>query len=203
VGCQTTRTAYYNTWEKFGYAKRERLVDDIKAARDQQDKAKAQFVSALEQFKAVTKFSGGDLEKAYDKLNAEYKRSEGQASAVKDRIATVKNVAKALFTEWNDEIGQIKDDPSLQAQSRQLYDRTKASYEQLIARMDTAAGSMDPVLKKFRNRVLFLKANLNAQAIGSLSGMEAELSTDIDRLVKEMERSIAEADAFIAGQGRK
>ena len=29
MGCQTTRTAYYNAWEKMGYAKRERLVDEL------------------------------------------------------------------------------------------------------------------------------------------------------------------------------
>ncbi|MDB5358212.1 MAG: hypothetical protein JWN24_4665 [Phycisphaerales bacterium] len=46
--------------------------------------------------------------------------------------------------------------------------------------------------------VLFIKANLNAQAIASLKGTELDLGGDIDKLIKEMEASIAEADAFIA-----
>jgi predicted enzyme involved in methoxymalonyl-ACP biosynthesis len=200
AGCQATRTAYYNAWEGMGYAKRERLVDDIKAARNEQAQAKQQFVSALEQFKAATNFKGGDLEKVYDRVNSEHKRSESRAAAVKDRIATVKNVAAALFTEWNAEIAEIKGDPSLQAQSQKLYDQTKSNYEQLVARMDKAAASMDPVLQKFRNRVLFLKANLNAQAIASLEGTQAELSTDVSKLIAEMEQSIREADEFIAAQ---
>ena len=198
-GCQTTRTAYYNAWEKMGYAKRERLVDNVKAARQEQVEAKQQFQTALEQFKSVVNFQGGDLEKVYNKLDKEYKRSESQADAVRSKIASVKNVASALFTEWQDEIGQIKGDPSLQSQSRKLYDQTKDNYGEMINRMDAAAATMDPVLQKFKNRVLFLKANLNAQAIASLKGTEIELGGDIEKLIQEMQASIDEADQFIKG----
>ena len=204
TGCGATRRAYYNTWEKFGYAKRERLVDNVKAARQEQVQAKKQFATALDQFRSVVNFKGGDLEAVYDKLNREYQRCEGQAGEVRDKIASVKNVAQALFDEWEGEVAQIKDDPSLQRQSRNLLDRTKDNYGEMIDRMDAAAASMDPVLTKFKNRVLFIKANLNAQAIASLKGTEMELGGDIEKLIREMEASIAEADAFIEGiQGKK
>ena len=203
-GCATTRKAYYNAWEKFGYAKRERLVDNVKAARKEQVDAKKQFATALEQFKSVVNFDGGDLEKLYNKLNGEYERCNSEAGQVKDKIQSVKNVATALFTEWENEVGEIKDDPSLRQQSRGLLDRTRGSYQEMIQRMDAAAGTMDPVLTKFRNRVLFIKHNLNAQAIASLKGTELDLGKDIERLIREMEASIAEADAFIAEvQGKK
>jgi hypothetical protein len=203
-GCATTRKAYYNTWEKFGYAKRERLVDNVKAARQEQVDAKKEFASALEQFKSVVNFKGGDLETVYNKLNKEYLRCESQAGEVRDKIQSVKNVATALFQEWEGEVQQIKDDPSLQRQSRELLDRTKGNYKEMIDRMDAAAATMDPVLTKFKNRVLFLKANLNAQAIASLKGTELEMGGDIDRLIQEMQKSIEEADQFIQGiQGKK
>ena len=202
AGCQSAREAYYNGWEKFGYAKRDRLVDEVKGVRDQQNAAKTQFVSALDQFKQVTHFQGGDLQAAYDKLNGSYTDCEAQAQKVRDRITTTKHVAEALFTEWAGEVKQIKDDDSLQKQSQALYDKSKDSYDQLVTRMDAAAASMDPVLTKFHNRVLFLKANLNAQAIGSLSGTEADLSKDIDTLIQQMQASIAEADQFIAGMSK-
>jgi hypothetical protein len=203
-GCATTRKAYYNAWEKFGYAKRERLVDTVKAARQEQVDAKKEFASALEQFKSVVNFKGGDLEAVYNKLNKEYQRCEGQAGDVRDKIQSVKNVAQALFDEWEGEVTQIKDDPSLQRQSRDLLDRTKSNYKEMIDRMDAAAATMDPVLTKFKNRVLFLKANLNAQAIASLKGTELEMSGDIDKLIAEMQKSIEEADQFIQGiQGKK
>ena len=60
-GCATSRSLYYDAWEKLGYNKRERLADDVKAARDEQANAKKQFASALEQFKSVVNFIGGDL----------------------------------------------------------------------------------------------------------------------------------------------
>jgi Skp family chaperone for outer membrane proteins len=167
-GCATTRKAYYNAWEKFGYAKRERLVDNVKAARQEQVDAKKEFATALEQFKSVANFKGGDLEAVYNKLNKEYQRCESQAGEVRDKIQSVKNVSQALFEEWEGEVHQIKDDPSLQKQSRELLDRTRSNYKEMIDKMDAAAATMDPVLSKFKNRVLFLKSNLNAQAIASL-----------------------------------
>jgi hypothetical protein len=206
TGCATTRKAYYNTWEKFGYAKRERLVDNVKEARQEQVDAKKQFASALEEFKSVVNFKGGDLEKMYNKLNDAYQDSESQANAVKEKITGVKRVADALFTEWRGEIGEMKDDPSLQQSAQKLFNQTRENYNQMIGRMDQAAATMDPVLKRFRTRVLFIKSNLNAQAIASLAGTEVELGGDIERLIKEMEASIAEADRFIAetqGSGKK
>jgi Skp family chaperone for outer membrane proteins len=196
-GCGTTRKAYYNAWEKFGYAKRERLVDNVKAARQEQVDAKKQFATALEQFKSVVNFSGGDLEGMYNKLNREYERSDAEAGRVRSKVQSVKNVAAALFDEWKGEIGQIQGDSTLQRKSQELYDRTRQSYGEMISRMDTAAASMDPVLTKFKNRVLFIKHNLNAQAIASLKGTEVELGGDIDRLIREMNASIQEADDFI------
>ena len=197
AGCSATRGVYYNAWEKFGYAKRERLVDNVKAAREEQVDAKKQFATALEQFKSVVNFQGGDLEKVYNRLNKEYERSESQADDVRSRIKAVKNVAQSLFEEWKNEIDEIKGDPTLKSKSQELYDRTRDNYRELVSRMDAAAATMDPVLQKFKNRVLFLKANLNAQAIASLKGTELELGGDIDRLIKEMEASIREADQFI------
>ena len=203
AGCSSTRKAYYDAWESMGYAKRERLVDNVKEARQEQVDAKKQFSSALEEFKSVVNFQGGDLEKVYNKLDKQYKRCESQAGSVHDKITGVKRVASALFTEWQGEIKEIKGDPTLQDQSRKLYDQTRTNYDELVQRMDSAAATMDPVLQKFKNRVLFLKANLNAQAIASLKGTEVELGGDIDNLIKEMEASIAEADRFIAGLENK
>src|SRR4028119_1356121 len=101
-GCATTREAYYNGGENFGgYARRERLVDNVKEARQEQVEAKEQFANALEQFRSVVNFpAGSDLEKLYNKLNDEYQGSEKQATAVRDKITGVKRVATALFDEW-------------------------------------------------------------------------------------------------------
>jgi hypothetical protein len=202
-GCQTTREAYYNAWEGMGYAKRERLADNVKAARQEQDEAKQEFANALEQFRSVVNFDGGSVEPVYNKLKGSYDDCKSQADAVNDKIKSVKNVGTALFDEWQGEISQIKDDPDLERQSQELFEQTRESYDELLERMDAAAASMQPVLSKFNNRVIFIKSALNAQAIASLKGTEAALGGDIEKLIQQMEASIAEADRFIAEISQK
>src|SRR6476469_4848648 len=96
TGCST---AYYNAMEKFGIAKREILADRVDDTRKAQQKAKEQFADALQRFLAVTKAEGGDLQRKYDDLNTQFKRSEDQAKEVRARIASVEDVAEALFRE--------------------------------------------------------------------------------------------------------
>jgi hypothetical protein len=54
------------------------------------------------------------------------------------------------------------------------------------------------VLAAFRDQVLFLKHNLNAQAVASLSAELDSIEIGVARLINEMNVSIAEADRFIA-----
>ncbi|MGD9728669.1 MAG: DUF2959 family protein, partial [Nitrospiraceae bacterium] len=58
---------------------------------------------------------------------------------------------------------------------------------------------IDPVLRPLRDQVLYLKHNLNAQALSSLKGELVKVDAQVDQLVKDMNRSIAEADKFIQG----
>jgi len=56
---------------------------------------------------------------------------------------------------------------------------------------------MDPVLEAFEDQVLFLKHNLNAQAIGALENELGQIRQDVDSLIRDMEASISESEAFI------
>ncbi|MFT3784390.1 MAG: DUF2959 domain-containing protein [Nibricoccus sp.] len=187
---------YYDTMEKIGYAKREILADRIVEARKAQDKAKTQFADALHQFLAITQVQTGDLGKKYEKLNAEFKKSETRAADVNDRIAKVEDVADALFKEWHNELKQYSD-RNLREQSERQYEDTRQRYHDLLKTMKAAAKRMDPILAKFRDQVLFLKHNLNAQAVAGLSSTAKGLEADVTKLISEMENSISEADAFI------
>src|SRR5689334_19912048 len=93
-------TAYYRALETVGIEKREILVDRVEEARDSQTDAKEQFSSALDRYRSVVKVEGGDLEEIYDRLSAEYDRSEARAKAVEERVAAVESVADDLFDEW-------------------------------------------------------------------------------------------------------
>src|SRR5512138_3273397 len=100
IGLSGCSSVYYGAMEKLGVHKRDIMVDRVKAARDTQNEAKQQFQTALEQFKSVVNFQGGDLEKEYNRLNATLQKSESKATEVRDRIRAVEDVSDALFSEW-------------------------------------------------------------------------------------------------------
>jgi len=193
AGCQSV---YYDTMERFGVHKRDILVDRIEDARDDQEEAKEQFQSALEQFTAVVDFEGGRLQEVYEELNREFEQSEARADDVSESIAQVEDVAAALFKEWERELDEYTS-ASLRRQSERQLDRTKERYAQLIGAMKRAEARIDPVLNTFRDQVLFLKHNLNAQAIASLQSELVTIEDDVAALIAEMEDSISEANAFI------
>lgn len=192
-GCASTGIAIK---EAFGVAKREQLVARVTDVRDAQGEAKKQFESALAQFLAVTGAKPGEIEAKYDTLKKEYDRSVSRAKTVTDRIASVEAVSDALFAEWRRELADYKSD-NLRAASQRQLDDTKRRYDQLLAAMKNAESKMQPVLDAFHDQVLFLKHNLNAAAIASLSSTTAQIQSDVTNLVREMETSIAEANAFI------
>lgn len=186
--------------EQFGYAKREQLVDGVQKARDAQEDAKEQFASALEEFIAVTRVDGGELEATYKRLQRELERSEDRAESVRDRITSVERVGGALFREWEQELSEYSSE-SLRASSREQLEATRRRYDELLAAMHRAESKMEPVLVAFNDQVLFLKHNLNARAIASLEGTVGELEQEIGVLIRDMEASIAEANAFIDSMG--
>ena len=193
AGCQSL---YYGTMEKFGKYKRDILVDRVKDARDAQQQTKEQFASALEKFRSVVNVQGGKLQEKYDQLKSELDKSESKATAVRKRINDVEDVAQALFDEWTKELDQYKN-AELKEASRKKLEQTRRKYSLLIGAMKKAESKIEPVLSTFRDQVLFLKHNLNAQAIASLQTELGTMETDIGRLITEMENSIGEADKFI------
>jgi predicted nucleic acid-binding Zn-ribbon protein len=132
----------------------------------------------------------------YDKLDHEYQRSRAQAKRVRERIDSVEQVAEDLFSEWEDELDEYSS-PALRADSKRLLEQTQRRYAALIRTMRQAERSMEPVLNVFQDQVLVLKHNLNAQAVGSLRRELSSIEEQTAALVKQMERSIAEANEFI------
>jgi hypothetical protein len=202
AGLSSCESTYYSVMEKFGKEKRDILVSRVEDARDDQKKAKELFVSTYEQFKALTGYDGGELEKRYRKLSSEYDDCDSKAKDVRKRIQSVEDVAGAMFTEWKDEIGEIQN-PDLKRQSKESLDATKKRYSDLIGAMKHASAAMDPVLVAFHDHVLALKHNLNAQAIASLQSTVASIQGDVSKLIDDMQRSIQEADAFIGAMDKK
>jgi hypothetical protein len=182
--------------ETFGKHKRDILVDRVGNAREAQEDAKEQFQTALEKFSSVVKVPTGELQNKYNQLKTELDKSEAKAKAVSTRIADVESVAKALFDEWESELEQYNN-KDLRRTSEQKLKQTQGRYDQLISAMKKAERKIAPVLSAFRDQVLFLKHNLNAQAVASLQGELVYIESNVSSLIKEMDASIAEANAFI------
>ncbi len=197
LGLTSCNSIYYGTMEKLGVHKRDIMVDRVKAARDSQNDAKQQFLTAMDQFKSVVNFKGGDLEAEYNKLNATLQKSEAKASDVRSRIKSVEDVSDALFSEWRSEIKQYSSD-TLRKSSQRKYDATREKYEELIAAMQKAESKLEPALVPLRDQVLFMKHNLNAKAIAGLSDELTSVQSNVDTLVRDIESAVNQADAFIA-----
>jgi hypothetical protein len=179
-----------------GYAKRDILSSRVKSARDAQEDAKQEIQSTLEQFGKVVSYEGGDLESTYKKLSGELETSEDSAKAVRKRISDVESVADALFSEWEEELGQYSSS-DLRRKSQVKLTQTKNRYREMLSAMKRAEQRIEPVLKPLRDQVLFLKHNLNARALAAIKGELVKVDAQVDQLVKDMNRSIAEADKFI------
>lgn len=193
TGCSSV---YYDTMESVGYHKRDILVDRVESARDAQSDAQEQFKSALDQFASVIRLEDSDLKQAYDSLNHEFESSESAAQEVTERIDKVESVAEDLFEEWQEEL-TLYENQKLKAASKRQLDKTKSRYRSMLKSMRQAERTMQPVLNNFRDNVLYLKHNLNAQAIGSLRGEFGNLKADITTLINRMNQSIKRSDEFI------
>jgi hypothetical protein len=192
---------YYSALERAGFPKRDLLVKRVEGARNSQEDAKEQFQTALERFSEVVFFEGGDLEDKYKKLSRELERSERKAAEVHERVASVENVARALFREWEAELREYNN-AELRRQSQRKMDDTYEHYRKLITAMKRAEERIDPVLTPMRDQVLFLKHNLNAKAIASLQGELRIVEADVADLIRQMQASITEADEFIRAMNR-
>ena len=192
-GCRST---YYAAYEKFGVYKRDLLKKRVTEARDDQKQAQEQFKDALTRLKEITKFQGGELERAYKSLKSEYDGCVSQAETVHKRIREVETVSGDLFAEWEKEIQQIGT-PSLRESSREKLETTRRRYEDMHRALTNAEQSMAPVLSKFKDYVLYLKHDLNAQAIASLKGEATNIQSEISRLIESMTLSINRADEFV------
>lgn len=193
AGC---KSAYYAGMEKFGVEKRHILKDRVENVQDSQEKAQEEFKDALTRIKELYQFDGKELETFYKKVKSAYEDCDDRADQIEKRIASVKSVAKDLFMEWEDEIGQISD-RNMRSSSRQSLTDAKAKFARLEKAMQSATRRMYPVLDKLKDYVLYLKHNLNAKAVGALGDEVVSIEKEVTRLIADMNLSIKEADNFI------
>ncbi len=190
------QSAYYSAMEKVGVHKRDIMLDRVEDAKESQQEAQQQFKSALAQLSELINFEGGELAQQYELINDQYEASKTAAEDVSKHIEKIEDVAEALFDEWQDEIEQYSS-AKLKRQSTLKLKQTQRRYQTLIKAMHKAESKMEPVLAALKDNALYLKHNLNAQAIGALQGEYSSIKRDVENLVKEMNKAIAQSQQFI------
>jgi hypothetical protein len=190
-------SVYYSAMERVGIEKRDLLVKRVTGVQDEQIAAKKQFESSLEELSDLINFQGGELERKYRSIKSAYEKSEDKAKSVSNKIDSVESVAEDLFREWAKELKEYSNE-SLRQKSRVKLERTRERYKPLIAAMRKSEAKMPPVLSALKDQVLYLKHNLNAEAIAALKTELSGIETDVASLIREMDVSIREAERFLS-----
>ncbi len=191
------RSFYYRTRESFGQHKRDIVVLRVEEACESLQDTREHFEQALDRFREMVQFEGGLLESRYKLLKRQFEISQNKAQLVSEKIAAIEEVSEALFLEWEAELAYYTN-RSLRSQSRLQLKASRQHYGRLIKAMHRAEAKIKPVLAAFRDHVLFLKHNLNAQAIAALQNELLVIGVDIMQLIQAMEKSINEANAFVS-----
>ncbi len=186
----------YSAYEFFGIEKRDLFKKEVKNVKNDQESTGESFKNALDKLKAIYAFDGGNLEKQYRSLESSYQLVESRVNEVHKSVKQVETVAGDLFTEWRSEIAQIKS-ADLRSKSSSNLLETQRKYNEFHSVLKKSEAKMNPVLVKLKDQVLFLKHNLNAQAITGLKKESGKIQNDIEDLMKEMNASITQAEAFI------
>ncbi|MBZ6377307.1 hypothetical protein B5C34_05585 [Pacificimonas flava] len=199
TACEST--PYYRALEVVGIEKRDLLVDRIQDTRSSQEQAQEAFRSAMTVYRETADADLANLEGAYDRFNGAYDQAKDKVRAVESDIDAVKRVADDLFAEWQQEL-DLYQDAQLRAASQARLDETRRQFAELERTLDETEQRMDPVLFALRDRVLYLKHNLNAAALAQMKGEAARIEGDVDAVVADLDRAIREANAFIASLQR-
>ncbi len=190
--------AYYKSRESLlGHHKRDIVVVHVDAACDSLEDSREQFEDTLEKFKTLLTLPDLSLEYRYQQLKKQYDFCRVKTDEVSHRIQAIEEVSEALFEEWEQEL-DLYSNRTLRMRSKQQLEKSRRQYKKLIKAMKKAEARIYPVLNAFQDQVLFLKHNLNAQAIAALQQEFAVISLDISKLIAIMEKTIAEASQFVS-----
>jgi hypothetical protein len=192
------KSVYYNARESIGGDhKRAIVVHQVEQACVNLQETRNEFEDALQRFKMLVNVNDAALEHRYHQLNRKYQFCRAKSDAVSARIRAIEEVSEALFVEWEKELNEYSN-RTLKNHSKQQLKLARQNYARLIKSLRMAEAKIQPVLAAFKDQVLYLKHNMNAQAIAALQNEFIVIGIDIAQLIRAMEQTIAEASSFVA-----
>jgi outer membrane murein-binding lipoprotein Lpp len=188
---------YYSTWEMLGKQKRDLLRDNVEDLSTDQKEVQEEVQDALTRLRTLYGSPSEKLTQVYDDLKSDYDSAKSKAAALHARIEKVDDIANDLFSEWDAEIGRLKT-PKYKQDSRHKLQQTKQKYAKLEASVRKAEKGLTPVLAALEEQVIYLKHNLNAQALGGIKAELHSVESEIKTLSSALQSSIQESQSFVS-----
>lgn len=190
-------TIYYNFWETFGKEKRDLLQSKMESANSTQKKIEKEFKDNLERIRSEYSFKEGELESTYDSISDDYDDAKNKADKYSGEIEKAQDIANDLFSEWNKEAYELSN-KKYRSKSLKKLRLTKIQFNKSIKSMKKVESSLNKILKRYKDQVVFLKHNLNAKVVGDLRTELKSIEKDIGSLIVEIGDSTAKAENFIS-----
>lgn len=192
-GCQGF---YYSTMETLGSHKRDILVDRVKDCADRMDKAKQEFQALNTKLEKITKADISKVDSLYKELNSQSKKCHSKAIDLDRRVNNIRTVGKDLFREWEEELEEYHNETFRRSSEKRMEERRR-KYLETVHLLKSAQKYSEPALSSASDYVLFLKHNLNAQALNSLDNEIDTVQQKIKFLVEKMELATDNARNFL------
>ncbi|MFZ4503302.1 MAG: DUF2959 family protein [Methylovulum sp.] len=189
---------YYRAKESLGEHKRTLVVHHVEQACLGLEDTRNEFVTTLEKFHYLNDSrNNSTLSQKYQLLNQQYHYCQVKTEHILRRIKAIEEVSEALFAEWEKELAGYSN-KNLKNKSKLQLKTARQNYARLIKTLYKALDKITPVLAAFKDQVLYLKHNLNAQTIAALQYEFTEISIDINDLIHTMEQILTEANQFVS-----
>lgn len=190
-------TIYYNFWETLGREKRDLLKSEMLSADSSHTEVKEELEDSLHRIRSEYDFKEGSLEKTYDSLSADYEDISSRSNELSDNIDKSEDIANDLFSEWRKEALSLNK-RKYRKDSLTKLKKTKISFNDTLSSMRHVEKNMRKILKQYKDQVTYIKHNLNAKVIGSLQLEMKSISSEMEKLIVQIDRSKSKAKKFIS-----
>lgn len=124
-------------------------------------------VTALTQLKEAAK-AGGDLGSRYTAFDTEFKELESLIEKVRSQGTKVRARAEDHYRAWREELSKMSN-PKLREKAQNRFADAKEEFDEIIVIAEEAKREMEPFMADLRDVATYLKADLSADAVKSLS----------------------------------
>lgn len=180
-----------------GVRQTERLAKKADALIDEVEAAQEQVRATLAAHDTLLFGNAADLRKPYRTLDKEIERTGKQREAVRRRADQAKAESTDYFRAWAGNLPLIEDEELRERSEVRLRD-SRARFDGIIDAGLRAASAYEPFIGRLRDQWNYLGHDLNPSGIESLRPDAQKFAEEGDRLLAEIDDSLAEARAYVA-----